>query len=90
MAHTKSIESLKRKKAELNQEIMNLRMRKAEINKTLDLIYNNKSVDPSISPLKLVNELYNININISNLRDKVDDINKKLQVKQITEITWAM
>ena len=90
MARTKSIESLKRKKAELNQEIMDLRMRKAEINKTLDLIYNNKSVDPSISPLKLVNELYNININISNLRDKVDDINKKLQVKQITEITWAM
>ena len=90
MARTKSIESLKRKKAELNQEIMDLRMRKAEINKTLDLIYNKKSVDPSISPLKLVNELYNININISNLRDKVDDINKKLQVKQITEITWAM
>ena len=69
---------------------MDLRMRKAEIDKTLDLIYNNKPVDPGISPLKLVNELYSININIANLRDRVDDINKKLQVKQITEITWAM
>jgi uncharacterized coiled-coil DUF342 family protein len=89
LARTKSIESLKRKKAELNQEIMDLRMRKAEINKTLDLIYNKKSVDPSINPLKLVNELYGININISNLRDKVDDINKNLQIRQVTGVTWA-
>lgn len=87
-SNSKSIEGLKQKKRETVNEIIRLRMKKAEIDKSLDAIYNKDYDACNESPLKLVNELYSINTNINHLRSKVDAINKKLQIRQTTITTW--
>jgi len=87
-SNSKTIERLKQKKRETVNEIIRLRMQKAEIDKSLDAIYSKNYDACNESPLKLVNELYSINTNINHLRSKVDTINKKLQLRQTTITTW--
>ena len=88
MAKKPDVQKLKEKKSALVEEIICLRRRKAEINSILDKIYSGRPCEGE-SALKLANEIYDNNIKINRLRDKVDIINKKLQVKDVVSYTWV-
>ena len=68
-------------KSEVQNQINKLRNRKYEINKILDSLYSNNP-DPKLTkgqnPISLTNELVSINKKVSDLRDRLDEINAKL------------
>jgi len=80
----KRIKKLIDKKNSIQIEIKAIHDRKYEINKLLDDIWVYDINHPDESPLKLVNEMYSLNIKLNNLRDKIDEINKKLVIRKDT------
>lgn len=87
----KKKQQLKDKKVKITNEIMELRKKKALYNECLDLAYSNKSYAhlSKEDPIRLVNNLYSTNKKISNLRDKVDEINNKLYKQELVNKIWA-
>lgn len=84
-------QNLKEKKAKINNEIIDLRKKKALYNECLDLAYDNKSYKhlSKDDPLRLVNNIYSINKKLNKLRDSIDEINAKLSKKGLVHTMWV-
>lgn len=72
------VQKLLDKKSELNSKINDTRDSRYTVLKKLDAIWINKVSFTGESQYDLINELYNLNLELNRLRDKVDKINKKL------------